>query len=212
MFEDLNEKDISVLLYIREHSNQKGYPPSVREICKKLDIKSTSTVFSIMKRLEENNYIRKDPSKPRAIEILDKSYDTPTDISRNLETISLPVVGQIAAGSPILAEENIEEYFPIPASFIKGNNSFMLVVRGDSMIDVGIFDKDYIIVNASDIRPQNGKIIAALIDGESATVKTFHKKGDKIILKPENQSMDPMIYDASQVSILGTVTGVFRNI
>lgn len=212
MYEDLKEKDITVLKYIKEHCGTKGYPPSVREICKKVDIKSTSTVFGILKELENLGYIRKDPTKPRAIEILDKSFENNDIDGLHMEILNLPLLGQIAAGEPILAEQNIDEYIPLPASYIQGKNCFLLKVKGDSMIDAGIFEKDYIIVDASQNTPSQGKIVAAMVDGNEATVKRFYKKDDKIILKPENSAYSDMVFDTSQVQILGTVTGLFRTI
>ncbi len=210
MYEELKEKDILVLNYIKEHSGNKGYPPSVREICNKLGIKSTSTVFGILNRLEKYEYIRKDPTKPRAIEILDKNSENPTITNR--EFISLPVVGEIAAGEPIFAEENIEEYIPLPSSYIKGRNCFMLKVKGDSMIDAGIFDRDLIVVDSSDKNPKKGKIIAALIDGDTATVKRLDIRNGKIILIPENKMYSEMVFSPEEVQILGSVTGVFRTL
>lgn len=209
MYEELRQKDIYVLEYLREHSSRYGYPPSVREICKKLDIKSTSTVFAIMKKLEKHNYIRRDPSKPRAIEILDRDTDN-SYLNYNDEVLRLPLIGQIAAGSPILAEENIEEYIALPSSYIRNGGSFMLRVKGDSMINAGILDGDYIIVDPSKKSPSNGKIVAALIDGDTSTVKTIEKYDNHIVLKPENPDYSPMIFEPGQVSILGLVCGVFR--
>lgn len=209
MYEELRQKDIYVLEYLREHSSRYGYPPSVREICKKLDIKSTSTVFAIMKKLEKHNYIRRDPSKPRAIEILDRDTDN-SYLNYNDEVLRLPLIGQIAAGSPILAEENIEEYIALPSSYIRNGGSFMLRVKGDSMINAGILDGDYIIIDPSKKSPSNGKIVAALIDGDTSTVKTIEKYDNHIVLKPENPDYSPMIFEPGQVSILGLVCGVFR--
>ncbi|MEG0249717.1 MAG: transcriptional repressor LexA [Peptostreptococcus sp.] len=210
MYEDLKAKEILVLEYIKEHSGAKGYPPSVREICKKLDIKSTSTVFNILNRLERFDYIRKDATKPRAIEILSKGITSENTVGYNSETINIPIVGQIAAGEPIFAEENIEEYMTLPSSHVKGQECFMLRVKGDSMIDVGIMNRDYIIVDSSQINPTDGKIVVALVNEDTSTVKTFLKKGDKIVLKPENALYEPMVFEADEVSIMGTVTGVFR--
>lgn len=210
MYEELREKDILVLNYIKKHSGNKGYPPSVREICNELGIKSTSTVFGILNRLEKYEYIRKDPTKPRAIEILDKNSENPTITSQ--EIISLPVVGEIAAGEPIFAEENIQEYIPLPSSYIKGRSCFMLKVKGDSMIDAGIFDRDLIVVDSSDKKPKKGKIIAALIDGNTATVKRLDIRNGKIILIPENKMYSEMVFSPEEVQILGSVTGVFRTL
>ncbi|WAW15723.1 transcriptional repressor LexA [Peptostreptococcus equinus] len=213
MYEDLKPKQLAVLQFLKEHSGRFGYPPSVREICSHLDIKSTSTVFAILNHLEKKTYIRRDPTKPRAIEILDPSFSNSSNLNYNPEIIQLPLVGRIAAGQPILAEENIEEYMSLPSSHIKGKDCFMLRVSGDSMVNAGIFDKDYIIVDSSVKNPSNGDIVAALVDENGATVKTFRKnKNDKnkIQLIPENDNYEIMQFHASQVSILGRVTGVFR--
>lgn len=212
MYEDLKEKDITVIEYIKEHCGTKGYPPSVREICKKANIKSTSTVFEVLKKLEKLNYIRKDPTKPRAIEILNKSLKNDDVVGIYTEILNLPLLGQIAAGEPILAEQNIDEYIPLPASYIRGKNCFLLKVKGDSMIEAGIFEKDYIIVDASQNTPNQGKIVAAVIDGNEATVKRFYKKDGKIILRPENAIYSDMVFEVNRVQILGTVTGLFRTI
>ena len=209
MYDNLNEKELSVLNFLKVHIKDRGYPPSVREICKNLDIKSTSTVFAILNTLEKNKYIRKDPSKTRAIEILDMS-DESNRLNLNPEIINLPLVGSIAAGSPILAQENIEDYISLPSAYIKGKDCFMLKIKGDSMVDVGIMDKDYIIVDAADTRADNGKIVVALINGESATVKTIEKKNGKIWLIPQNSAYEPMIFEPDQVKVMGSVTGVFR--
>lgn len=213
MYEDLKPKQLAVLGFLKEHSGKYGYPPSVREICSHLDIKSTSTVFAILNNLEKKSYIRRDPTKPRAIEILDSSFASSSNLNYNPEIIQLPLVGRIAAGQPILAEENIEEYMSLPASHVKGKDCFMLRVRGDSMINVGILNDDYIIVDSSVKNPSNGDMIAALVDEMGATVKTFRKdKNDKnkILLIPENDDYQTMEFHVSQVSILGKVTGVFR--
>lgn len=207
MFEDLKEKDIKVLEFLVEHTGQKGYPPSVREICSTLDIKSTSTVFAILNRLEKLEYIKRDPTKPRAIEILNRNSDTTIT---NSEIVNIPVVGNIAAGSPIFADENIEEYMPLPASYIKGKSCFMLHVKGDSMINAGIFENDLIIVDSSNKSPNKGKIVAALINGETATVKRYYVENKHVVLKSENPEYQDMIFMPEEVDILGCVTGVFR--
>ena len=190
MYDNLNEKELAVLNFLKAHIKDRGYPPSVREICKNLDIKSTSTVFAILNTLEKNKYIRKDPSKTRAIEILDMS-DESNRLNLNPEIINLPLVGSIAAGSPILAQENIEDYIGLPSAYIKGKDCFMLKIKGDTRAD-------------------NGKIVVALINGESATVKTIEKKNGKIWLIPQNSAYEPMIFEPDQVKVMGSVTGVFR--
>ena len=199
MYDNLTEKELSVLNFLKVHIRDKGYPPSVREICKNLDIKSTSTVFGILN----------DPSKTRAIEILGNDNGS-NNYNFDPEIINLPLVGSIAAGSPILAQENIEDYIGLPSAYIKGKDCFMLKIKGDSMVEVGIMDKDYIIVDAADTRADNGKIVVALINGESATVKTLEKKDGKIWLIPQNSAYEPMIFEPDQVKVMGTVTGVFR--
>ncbi len=197
----ISGKQQEILDYIKDEILKRGYPPAVREICEAVNLKSTSSVHSHLETLEKNGYIRRDPTKPRAIEICDDNFQmVRTDM------VSLPVIGQVAAGTPILAEENIESYFPVPSEFVPRGESFILNVKGDSMINAGIFSGDQIFVNScSDAR--NGDMVVALID-DSATVKTFYKESDHIRLQPENDSMDPIIVDDCQ--ILGKVFGVFR--
>ncbi len=205
MYEDLNTKQIQILDFLRKEVEHKGYPPSVREICESVGLKSTSTVHAHLKTLEKNGYIRKDPTKPRAIEIIDLSNDKP---NLDMSTTYIPVVGQVTAGQPILATENIEENFPIPTEFISGGEYFMLRIKGDSMMEVGIYDRDYVLVRKQNTA-NNGDIIVALIE-DSATVKTFYKEKTNIRLQPENSSMDPMYFD--YVDVLGLVKGVFRKL
>ena len=197
----ISNKQQEILDYIKEEILKRGYPPSVREICEAVQLKSTSSVHSHLETLEKNGYIRRDPTKPRAIEICDDNFQMV-----RTEMVSLPVIGQVAAGTPILAEENIDSYFPVPAEFVPGGESFVLKVKGDSMINVGIFNGDRIFVNACQTA-SNGDMVVALID-DSATVKTFYKEDGHIRLQPENDSMDPIIVDDCQ--ILGKVFGVFR--
>lgn len=200
-FGKISSKQQEILDYIKEEILKRGYPPAVREICEAVNLKSTSSVHSHLETLEKNGYIRRDPTKPRAIEICDDSFQMV-----RTEMVSLPVVGRVAAGEPILAEENIESYFPIPADVVPRGESFILKVKGDSMINVGIFSGDQIFVNACNTA-NNGDTVVALID-DSATVKTFYKEKDHIRLQPENDHMDPIIVDDCQ--ILGKVFGVFR--
>jgi repressor LexA len=200
MYEDLSLKQIEILEFIKNEFLNKGYPPSVREICKAVDLKSTSTVHSHLGKLEQKGYIRRDPTKPRAIEILD---EIPTK-----RITSVPIVGNVTAGKPILAFENIEDTFPLPDEIIKDDNVFMLKVHGDSMIDAGILDGDYVIVRQQN-DAINGDIVVALI-GDEATVKRFYKEENYIKLKPENQFMSPII--SKDVMILGKVIGLFRRI
>ena len=198
----ITAKQKEILEYIKEQILERGYPPAVREICEAVHLKSTSSVHSHLETLEKNGYIRRDPTKPRAIEICDDSFQMV-----RTEMVSLPVVGNVAAGQPILAEENIESYFPIPAEFIPGGDpSFILKVRGDSMINAGINNGDQIFVHSC-ATARNGDMVVALID-DSATVKTFYREKGHIRLQPENDTMDPII--VNDCKILGKVFGVFR--
>lgn len=198
---NITAKQKEILEYIKEEILKRGYPPAVREICEAVHLKSTSSVHSHLETLEKNGYIRRDPTKPRAIEICDDSFQMVRK-----EMVSLPVVGTVAAGQPILAQQNIDNYFPIPAEFVPGGESFVLKVKGDSMINAGIFDGDQIFVQCCNTA-RNGDIIVALVD-DSATVKTFYKEADHIRLQPENDTMEPII--VTDCTILGKVFGVFR--
>ena len=197
----ISSKQQEILDYIKDEILKRGYPPAVREICEAVHLKSTSSVHAHLETLEKNGYIRRDPTKPRAIEICDDNFQMV-----RTEMVSIPVVGRVAAGAPILAEENIESYFPIPADMVPRGESFMLKVKGDSMINAGIFSGDQIFVNACNTA-SNGDMVVALID-DSATVKTFYKEEGHIRLQPENDEMDPIIVEDCQ--ILGKVYGVFR--
>ena len=197
----ISAKQQEILDYIKEEILKRGYPPAVREICEAVNLRSTSSVHSHLETLEKNGYIRRDPTKPRAIEICDDNFQMV-----RTEMVSLPVVGQVAAGTPILAEENIDSYFPVPAELVPQGESVVLKVKGDSMINVGIFSGDQIFVNACNTA-HNGDTVVALID-DSATVKTFYKEDGHIRLQPENDNMDPIIVDDCR--ILGKVFGVFR--
>ena len=197
----ITNKQLEILNYIKDEILKRGYPPTVREICETVHLKSTSSVHSHLETLEKNGYIRRDPTKPRAIEICDDSFQMV-----RTEMVSIPVVGNVAAGQPILAEENIQEYFPVPADRVPRGDSFMLNVRGDSMINAGIFDGDRLLVHCCDTA-HNGEIVVAIID-DSATVKTFYKEKGHIRLQPENDTMDPIIVD--DCKIMGKVFGVFR--
>lgn len=198
----ISAKQREILEYIKSEILSKGYPPAVREICEAVNLKSTSSVHSHLETLEKNGFIRRDPTKPRAIEICDDNFQMV-----RTEMASLPVIGTVAAGTPILAEENIDSYFPVPAEIVpNGAPSFVLKVKGDSMINAGIFNGDQIFVQQCNTA-KNGDTIVALID-DSATVKTFYKEKDHIRLQPENDDMDPIIVDDCQ--ILGKVFGVFR--
>lgn len=197
----ISDKQREILDYIKTEILNKGYPPTVRDICEAVKLKSTSSVHSHLETLEKNGYIRRDPTKPRAIEIVDDNFN----LTRR-EVVNVPMIGRVAAGQPILAVENIESYFPIPAEFMPNAESFMLRVQGESMINAGIFDGDNILVEKCDTA-HNGEMVVALVD-DSATVKTFYKEGDHICLQPENDFMDPII--VPDCKILGKVFGVFR--
>ena len=197
----ISKKQNEILEYIKDCILKKGYPPAVREICDAVGLKSTSSVHAHLETLEKNGFIRRDPTKPRAIEICDDSFQ----MVRH-EMTSIPVIGTVAAGQPILAEENIEGYFPLPVEMVPNAESFVLKVKGDSMINAGIFSGDQVFVERTNVA-RNGDTVVALID-DSATVKTFYKEDGHIRLQPENDSMDPIIVDNCE--ILGKVFGVFR--
>ena len=197
----ITDKQREILEYIKEMILKKGYPPAVREICEAVHLKSTSSVHSHLESLEKNGYIRRDPTKPRTIEILDDDFA----LTRR-ELVNVPVIGTVAAGVPILADQNIEDYLPIPAEILPNKEVFMLKVKGNSMIEAGIYNGDKVIV-AKQPNAENGDKVVALVD-DSATVKTFYKENGHFRLQPENSSMDPIILD--QVEILGKVIGLFR--
>lgn len=200
----ISAKQLEILEYIKSQIFEKGYPPAVRDICEAVNLKSTSSVHSHLATLERNGYIRRDPTKPRAIEILDNNFQA---IRRSgCEVASVPVVGRVAAGEPILAVQNIESYFPIPMDILANKETFMLVVKGQSMINTGILDGDYILVE-SQSTAENGDIVVALVE-DSATVKRFFKEDDHYRLQPENDYMEPIIVD--KVDIVGKVIGLFR--
>lgn len=205
MYEDLTQKQIEILLYIKTEIQRQGYPPAVREICKGVNLRSTSTVHAHLEKLELKGYIRKDPTKPRAIEILDKHDDF---LLSHKKTVDIPIVGRVTAGAPILAVENIEDTYPVPLELVEGHDVFMLKIQGESMIDAGILDGDLVLVKEQQTA-YNGEIIVALLE-EEATVKRFYKEKDTIRLQPENQFMQP-IY-SKNVSILGKVIGLYRKI
>ena len=197
----ITAKQSEILEYIKNQIVNKGYPPSVRDICEAVHLKSTSSVHAHLETLEKNGYIRRDPTKPRAIEIIDDSFN----LTRR-EVVNVPLIGQVAAGQPILAVENITNYFPIPAEFLNNSETFMLNVKGDSMINMGIYDGDMIIVRRQQTA-DNGEVIVALVD-DSATVKRFYKEDGHYRLQPENDFMDPIIVD--NVEIVGKVIGLIR--
>ena len=197
----ITDKQREILEYIKKEILNRGYPPTVRDICEAVNLKSTSSVHSHLETLEKNGYIRRDPTKPRAIEIVDDNFN----LTRR-EFANVPLIGQVAAGQPLLAVENIESNLPIPTEFMPNAESFMLKVKGESMINAGIFDGDNILVEKCD-NVHNGDIVVALID-DSATVKTFYKEDGHIRLQPENDTMDPII--VPDCKIVGKVFGVFR--
>lgn len=201
MGEKLSAKQTEILEYIKSETLSRGYPPTVRDIGEAVHLKSTASVHAHLNTLEKKGYIRRDPTKPRAIEIIDEDFS----LTRR-EFQNVPIVGQIAAGEPILAEQNIRDYFPIPVDYLPNEQVFMLVVRGDSMINAGIFDGDKLIVRQTN-QAANGDIVVALVD-DSATAKTFYKEKGHFRLQPENPDYDPIIVD--HVEILGVVIGVFR--
>ena len=209
MYLDLTDKQVAIFEYIKEQQLLKGYPPSVREICSAVGLKSTSTVHAHLNKLEKLGYIRRDPTKPRAIEILSNNEEDLPGI--NQEIIPLPIVGQITAGEPILAEQNIDEYLPLPANLVKGKENFILRVKGESMIGAGILDKDYVIVDKNS-HASNSQIVVALINGEYATVKRFFKEDRLVRLQPENEFMDSIVLDERNIEITGIVTGVLRTL
>jgi repressor LexA len=197
----ITPKQQEILDYLKNEILSKGYPPSVREICEAVGLKSTSSVFSHLEKLEKNGYIRRDPTKPRAIEIIDENFN----LTRR-EVVNVPILGNVAAGEPILAIQNIDNYFPIPSEYMPNEQSFLLKVKGESMINAGIFDGDLILVKEQHVC-NNGDMVVALVE-DSATVKTFYKEDGHIRLQPENDTMDPII--VSDCQILGKVFGVFR--
>lgn len=198
----ITSKQLEILDYMKNQILNKGYPPSVREICEAVGLKSTSSVHAHLATLEKNGYIHRDPTKPRAIEIVDDSF-----YNFRTEVVNVPLVGRVAAGEPILAVQNIESYFPVPASFLpSGGEVFMLQVQGDSMINVGIHNGDCLLVQSRSTA-ENGEIVVALVD-DSATVKTFYREKDRIRLQPENDLMEPIYVD--DVTILGKAVGLYR--
>ena len=197
----ISKKQQEILDYIKSEILNKGYPPAVREICEAVDLRSTSSVHAHLETLEKNGYIRRDPTKPRAIEIIDDSFN----LTRR-ELVNVPIVGSVAAGQPILAVESVESYFPIPSEYMPNEETFMLNVKGDSMINIGIYNGDKVLVQQQSTA-NNGDVVVALVE-DSATVKTFYKEEGHYRLQPENDYMDPIIVE--KVEILGKVIGLFR--
>lgn len=204
MYEDLTAKQKSVLEYMKKVVLDKGYPPSVREICTAVDLRSTSTVHNHLQNLEKKGYIRRDPTKPRAVEIFDVPFQ---EQLFKKPMIQVPILGSVTAGEPMLAIENVEDFFPLPISFVETDEEvFMLTIQGTSMIDAGIYDGDYVLVKKQNTA-DNGDIVVALLEDE-ATVKRFYKENGHFRLQPENSSMQPIIVD--QVAVLGRVIGLIR--
>ena len=197
----ITKKQTEILEYIKSQILERGFPPAVRDICEAVHLKSTSSVHSHLETLEKNGYIRRDPTKPRAIEILDDSFNF-----MRREMVNVPIIGRVAAGEPILAEQNVENYFPIPIEYMPNSPTFMLKVKGESMINAGILSGDLVLVEQISTA-HNGDMVVALIE-DGATVKTFYKEDGHIRLQPENDTMDPII--VTDVQILGKVIGVFR--
>lgn len=202
MAKELSEKQARILDFLKQETLKKGYPPSVREICEAVGLKSTSTVHGHLERLEKRGLIRRDPTKPRAIEIVDDDF-----MLARREMVNVPIIGRVAAGEPIFAQENIEDYFPVPVNFAPNAELFMLEVTGDSMVNVGIYEGDYIMVQKQNTA-YNGDTVVALIE-DSATVKTFYKEDGYIRLQPENDYMEPIIVHGD-LAILGKVVGLYR--
>ncbi len=197
----ISQKQLEILEYIKSEILRVGYPPAVREICEAVHLKSTSSVHSHLETLEKNGYIRRDPTKPRAIEIIDDNFNP----SRR-EMVNVPMVGHVAAGQPLLAEQNITDYFPIPVEYMPNSETFLLIVKGESMVNAGILDGDYVLVERCQTA-SNGDMVVALID-DGATVKRFYKENGYFRLQPENDHMEPIIVPYCE--ILGKVIGVFR--
>jgi repressor LexA len=208
--EALKPREQKILDFMKKELRRKGYPPTVREICAALDIKSTSTVHKDIENLERKGHLKKDPSKPRALMLTEKKSAKKKDSVSEIrsDVVDVPLVGRIAAGQPILADENVDENIPVPAAYVQGTN-FMLKVHGDSMVEAGILDGDLVLVRQQSTA-NNGDIVVAMIDGfeSEATVKTFYKEAGHIRLQPENSALSPII--VNDVSILGLVKGVFR--
>ena len=211
--EDLNKRERAILKFIEKQVNEKGYPPSVREIGKAVGLSSTATVHGYIAKLTKKGYLKKEDQKGRTLKLLkggleENKKPSPKPVYNGKELVDVPVIGKITAGAPILAVENVTDTFPIPIDFVGNSESFMLTVRGESMIEAGILDGDYILVKRQSTA-RNGEIVVALIEDE-ATVKTFYKEKDHIRLQPENSTMDPII--VPDCKILGKVGGVFRKL
>ncbi|MGJ9381566.1 transcriptional repressor LexA [Salipaludibacillus sp. CF4.18] len=203
----LSSRQQAIFDFIKSEVKDRGYPPSVREIGEAVGLASSSTVHGHLSRLEKKGYIRRDPTKPRAIEVLGL-HDDSSQVNHTA-SIQIPVIGKVTAGQPITAIENVEEYLPLPASFVQDEQSFILEISGDSMIEAGIFDGDYVVVRQQS-HANNGEIVVAMTEDDEATVKRFFKEDNYFRLQPENSTLDPIILD--KVTILGKVIGVFRTL
>lgn len=216
MSKKLADRQQQILDFVNSQVEEKGYPPSVREICRAVGFKSTSTVHGYLEKLEKSGLIQKDPTKPRALKVLGRAKRpshsdnaSPKNYYPGRELVDVPIIGKVTAGQPILAVENVEDTFPLPADFVQNSTAFMLRVQGDSMVEAGILDKDLVLVRQQAVA-SNGDTVVALI-GDEATVKTFYREKDHVRLQPQNQFMDPIIvYD--DLTILGKVIGVFRRL
>lgn len=207
MVSKVKQRQQAIMDFIKKEVRTKGYPPSVREIGQAVGLASSSTVHGHLERLEKKGLIRRDPTKPRAIEILDSDQEAYNALNSSISRV--PVIGKVTAGAPILATENIEDYFPLPSHFVADQTVFMLNVIGDSMINVGICDGDYVIVRQQQVA-NNGEIVVAMTEDEEATVKRFYKEKDHFRLQPENDALQPLLLQ--HVQILGKVIGLFRDL
>ncbi|OIJ09994.1 repressor LexA [Anaerobacillus arseniciselenatis] len=205
----VSKRQQEILEYIKDEVRKKGYPPSVREIGEAVGLASSSTVHGHLSRLEKKGFIRRDPTKPRAIEVLNLNEEENETVAPTTATTYAPVIGKVTAGEPITAYENVEDYLPLPEKFVGDDKVFVLIIQGDSMIEAGIYDKDMVIVRQQQTA-NNGDIVVAMTEEDEATVKRFFKEKDFIRLQPENSSMEPIILQ--NCSILGKVIGVFRNV
>lgn len=203
----LSKRQVEILDFIKVEVKKKGYPPSVREIGEAVGLASSSTVHGHLSRLEKKGFIRRDPTKPRAIEVLDLESETTPNSDK--KTTYVPIIGKVTAGVPITAIENVEDYLPLPEHLVSNEQTYVLVIQGESMIEAGIFDRDMVIVRQQQTA-NNGDIIVAMTEDNEATVKRFFREKDYIRLQPENSTMDPILL--KDVTVLGKVVGVFRTI
>jgi repressor LexA len=208
--EPLTARQQQILDFIERQTNERGYPPSVREIGEAVGLASPSTVHSHLANLQRLGYLRRDPTKPRAIEVRYDPTSGASDLDRR-PVVHVPLVGDVAAGTDVLAQENVEEVLPLPSDLTGEGELFMLRVRGDSMIDVGILDRDYIVAR-SQTTADNGDIVVAGIPGDEATVKTYTRDGDHVVLVPANERLQPMVFDPDEVAVFGKVVTVMRKL